>query len=78
MFIDYLASGNLHLADCHVTPGQVNAGWVLILDGGLDAREVLADGEVQLPIRIHPKIQAIKRQTEFFLANDVIEFMRCQ
>ena len=77
MKFDYLTSGNLHMADCEVTSTQVNSGWVLILDGGLSACEVLTDGEVELPIRIHPKIQAIKHQTEFFLSNDVIEFKRC-
>lgn len=77
MQFDYLASNVLHLVDVEVTSTQVNAGWVF-LDGGLSAVETLTDGEVEIPIKIHPKIQAINHQTEFFLANDVIEFMRCQ
>lgn len=78
MHFDYLASDLLHMIDVQVTPTQVNAGWVYLTGGRLDKVERLTDGEILLDIRIHPKIQEIKTPTEFFLANDVIEFMRCQ
>ena len=71
-----LHSNRLYLADCEVTVTQVNAGWVY-LDGGLSEREVLTDGEVAIAIQISPKIQAITQPTEFYLSNDVIEFLRC-
>lgn len=77
MHFDYLASDRLHLVDVEVTNEQVNAGWVYLSGGGLDAVEVLTDGESELPVRIHPKIQSVVEPVEFFLANDVIEFMRC-
>ena len=76
MHFDYLASSTLHMVDIEVTNTQVNAGWVF-LDGGLSAMETLTDGEVEITVKIHPKIQAINHQAEFFLANDVIEFIRC-
>ena len=77
MRYDYLASNTLHMLDVEVTSTQVSAGWVYT-DGGLSAVEILTDGEIKIPVTISPKIQALKNQTEFFLANDVIEFMRCQ
>ncbi|NEQ52027.1 MAG: hypothetical protein F6K11_18120 [Leptolyngbya sp. SIO3F4] len=77
MYVPYLFSNTLHLVDVEITDDQINAGWVYT-DGGLSAVETLTDGEFTFDIRIHPKVQAIKNQTEFFLANDVIEFMRCQ
>ena len=77
MRLDYLASNCLHMVDVEVTDTQVNAGWVF-LDGGLSPVEQLDAGEgLSISVRIHPKIQAIDHQTEFFLPNDVIEFMRC-
>ena len=76
MHFPYLASTNLHLIDCDVTATQVNAGWVY-LDGGLSEFETLTDGEVNLRVKIHPKVQAIRAQSEFYLNDDVIEFFRC-
>ena len=76
MHFDYLASDGIHLVDAQVTETQVNAGWVYVL-GGLSRVETVTDGEVSLPIRIHPNLQRLN-DVEFFLSNDVIEFMRCQ
>ena len=77
MHFSYLASDKLHLIDIEVASTQVNAGWVWT-SGNLSAVETLTDGEIDISIRIHPDIQKIKSEKEFFLANDVIEFMRCQ
>lgn len=76
MHFDYLASNVLHLVDCIVTDNKVEAGWVY-LDGGAASIESLTDGEVSIQIKIHPKIQSIRNQTEFFLATEPIEFYRC-
>lgn len=69
---DLLHSDRLWLIDATVTESQINAGWVY-LDGGL--REVETVGEFK--IKIPPQIQSIDFPSEFYLSNDVIEFLRC-
>ena len=71
-----LRSDRLFLVDCEVTKTQVNAGWVY-LDGYLQPTETVTDGEIDLLIQIHPSIQQIQLPTEFFTANEPIEFIRC-
>ncbi len=73
---ELLHSDRLWLVDVQVTDAQINAGWVYT-DGNLNQVEAVSNGQQSFDIKIDEQTQAITHPTEFYLSDDVIEFLRC-